>query len=208
MQWGLLILRENLKFNSPKSIFIPSNFSSSEQSSTFKLKQQHPFNLWVPPYLCSSFHSTGIKKKSWQMNLLARKILNFLRMFPQKTEGIQTYSWRRVLHGNEFLFSSQSYDHKCLQCIPNKLSKVRSNPLTSCTLLMDHKSVPGHNHCCWVFYLLEQRVTVLTWNIFKTIPEIPYSSSSDDFIGPAVHQIYFLLAKFLPKGLWSPEVCI
>lgn len=59
-----------------------------------------------------------------------------------------------------------------------------------------------------VFYLLEQRFKVLTWNIFKTIPEIPYSSSSDDFIGPAVNQVYFLLAKFLPKGLWSPEVCI
>lgn len=57
-------------------------------------------------------------------------------------------------------------------------------------------------------HLLEQRFTVLTWNIFKTIPEISYSSSSDDFIGPAIDQIYLLLAKFLPEGLWFPEVCI
>lgn len=45
MQWQLLILLENLKLTSPKSIFIQSNFSSSEQSSTFKLKQQNLLNL-------------------------------------------------------------------------------------------------------------------------------------------------------------------
>lgn len=209
MQWQVLINLENLKLTSSKSIFIQNDFRSSGPKSTFKLKQQIPFNLWAPPlHVLIHFTQLG-KKNNWQMNSVARKILNFLRMLPQKTKGSQTYSWRRVPSWEwKFLSSPQSYKYKCLQCILTKLSKVKRKPGTSFTLLMDHKSVLGQNYCCWIFYLLEQRFTGLTWNIFKTIPEIPYSSSSDDFIGPAVNQIYFLLAKFFPKGLWSPEVCI
>lgn len=49
MQWRVLILLENLKLTSSKSIFIQNNFSSSGQISIFRLKQQNPFNLWAPP---------------------------------------------------------------------------------------------------------------------------------------------------------------
>lgn len=207
MQWQVLVQLENLKLTSSKSIFIQNNFSSSGPRITFKLKQQNSFNLWAPP-LHVLFCFTQLEKNSWQVNLLARKILNFLRLFPQKTKGSQTYSWRRVFHGNDSFYPVHNPTSINVFNVSSPNCPTWRNPWTSFTLLMDHKFVLGQNYCCWIFHLLEQRFPVLTWNIFKTIPEIPYSSSRDDFIGPAVNQIYFLLAKFLPKGLWSPEVCI
>lgn len=112
MPWQVLILLEkvcfhlevktmpNLMLTSPKPICIQNNFSSLGTKGTCKLKQQNPITLWARSLM---FHSTA-GEKSWQVNLLARKIPNFLRMLPQKTKGSQTYSCRRVLHGTDSFY--------------------------------------------------------------------------------------------------------
>lgn len=64
MQCQVLILMENLKITSSKSIFIEKDFISSGPKSTFKLKQQNPFNLWAPPlHVLICFTQLEKKKK-------------------------------------------------------------------------------------------------------------------------------------------------